>query len=204
MLPIAGAASLRRLGRDRQCAHALVPRRVVSLWLLAGRWDDEAEVLKAFWIYQDIDPGDLSVGDGERHHGEHPPGGGYHGSCGAIDEHWPDERGKPGVGRGVGRYGLRAAEGQRCLLAPHAAVDPQFHAGIEHRDQGAEVAIARGSEERVHYLALPGEVRVGGEAGLRAVPGPAGVPGVCAADPGTARRVGRAERAGTAADLGTR
>ena len=49
---------------------------------------------------------------------------------------------------------------QRGFLAQHAAVDPQFDAGIEHRDQGAEVAIARGGEERVDDLALSCEVRV--------------------------------------------
>jgi hypothetical protein len=37
--------------------------------LLAGRRDGKAKVLKALWIYQGIDPGDLSVGNGERHHG---------------------------------------------------------------------------------------------------------------------------------------
>ena len=129
--------------------------------MFAGRRDSEVELLEALGIGEGIDPGDLSVGDGERHHGEHPPGGGYHGSRGAVDQRWPDEQGELGVGGGVGRYGLRAAEDQRCVLAQQAAVDPQFDAGIEHRDQGVEVAIARGGEECANHLPLPGEVRVG-------------------------------------------
>ena len=103
------------------------------------------------------------------------PAGGYHGSRGAVDQRWPDKRGELGVGGGVGRHGLRSAEDQRCVLAQHAAVDPQFDAGIEHRDQGVEVAIARGGEERANHLLLPGGAsgRAWGELCTRS-PGPAG------------------------------
>lgn len=164
-----GALAAFPAGRSCDCRPRITRRRalmrrcdrVMSPSLPAGRRDGNAEALEAFWIYQGIDPGDLPVGNGERHHREHSPGGRYHCSRGAVDRRWPDERGEPGVGRGVSRYGLRTTEGHRCLLAQHAAVDPQFHAGIEYRDEGIEVAITRRGKERVHHLALPGEVRVG-------------------------------------------
>ena len=61
--------------------------RVTSPALFIGRWDDEVELPEALWIHEGIDLRDLSVSDGERHHGEHSSGGRHHNSRGAVDEH---------------------------------------------------------------------------------------------------------------------
>src|SRR6266704_2066458 len=86
----------------------------------------------------------------------------------------PDERVELGVSSGVGRYGRRAAKNQRRFLAQHAAVDPKFDIGIEHRHQGIEVAIARGGEERADDLALSPDVRVWPGRAVHASPRSAG------------------------------
>ena len=61
--------------------------RVTSPALFIGRWDDEVELPEALWIHEGIDLRDLSVSDGERHHGKHSSGGRHHNSRGAVDEH---------------------------------------------------------------------------------------------------------------------
>lgn len=61
--------------------------RVTSPALFIGRWDDDVELPEALWIHEGIDLRDLSVSDGERHHGKHSSGGRHHNSRGAVDEH---------------------------------------------------------------------------------------------------------------------
>ncbi len=61
----------------------------------------------------------------------------------------------------MGCHGVSAAKDQRGLLAQDAAVDSQLDVGIEHGEERLEVAIARGSEERVDQLPLSHEIRIG-------------------------------------------
>ena len=56
-----------------------------------------------------------------------------------------------------------------------AAVDAEDDFGVQHLEQGLEVAVPRGGEERVDDLALPADIRVGDrDLALHPAPRPAG------------------------------
>src|SRR5579884_1161665 len=70
----------------------------------------QSEFCQPLGVYEAIDLGDLSVGDGERHHREQSPGRRDHCSSGTVDKRRKHERIKLRVRRGVRRYGLSATE----------------------------------------------------------------------------------------------
>jgi hypothetical protein len=95
------------------------------------------------------------------HHREHAAVGRHHRSGDAVDERGSDERVELRVGRGVRGHGVRAVQQERGICAQSAAIDPQLDVGIEHFQEGIEVATARSGQERIDDPSLSREVAVG-------------------------------------------
>ena len=80
----------------------------------------------------------------------------------AVDERPPDVEAERGVRRRLAGDRLRPAQLGQAARRPE--VDPQHHVRVEDGHEPVEVAFACGGEERLHDLALRGQVRVGNRA----------------------------------------
>ena len=108
-----------------------------------------------------VDLDDLALGDGESHHRERPSADGDDHPGRPVDQGGSHDA-RPGwQTAGLAGDGRRATDHHRGGGAPGAEVGSQHDVGIEQRDEGVEVAPARGREEGVDHLSLTSEIGVG-------------------------------------------
>jgi DNA-binding CsgD family transcriptional regulator/tetratricopeptide (TPR) repeat protein len=138
----------------------------------SARQGDQVELPQRAGVAEQVDRGDLPAGEGEGEDHPRPPAGCPHRPGDPVDER---ELGGPGAPEEHGGHGVHAADLRLGAGPDDGLVGPDHHVRVQHCDQRAEVAVARGGEEGLHDLAPPGQVSVGG--GVRSLDPPAGTGG---------------------------
>src|SRR5262249_28793751 len=117
----------------------------------------QVELAKALGVGEDVDLDDLPVPDREAHDRNWPATWRYDNAGGPVHQCRPHERGEPREGERLLGDGPSAADHRWDAHRHDPEVGLEHHIWVENRHEHSEVAIARGSEERVNDCSLAGQ-----------------------------------------------